>query len=196
MVILVALLVVVALVWDRDEDVKAPPATPELTPPPDAPFLVVPVSGAQGVEGMVTVYGLGGQTLVSLDLQGSGAPGAARLRDGGCGAASDRDEWLLVAVGADGTSRTLVDVSLGTLLTGAYVVDLPRTDLPPIAEVCAEIAGLPVNAAGTPVDLNGGSLADSAGMAGDGTGGSAAGNVATPGASPVATPSSVIPVPS
>ena len=197
MALLLALLVVGVFAWQRDDDVDAPTPTPELTPPTDAPFLILPVSGAQGAAGTVTLYGLGGQTLVILDLQGAGTQGAARLRDGACGGPSDRDEWLLVGVGENGTSRTLVDVPLGTLLAGTHVVDLPRAGVPAADEVCIDVIGVPVNGAGTPVDLDGGSVADSAGMAGDGTGGSAAGRPATPPvASPSATPPGSTPVPS
>lgn len=164
-----------------------PSPSPALTPPTDGPRVVVPVSGKQAVGGTVTFHGLGGQTLIVLDLDGDLAPGAARLRDGVCGAGSGQDEWLLAGVNDDGTSSTVVDVPLGTLLAGDYVVDLPRAHLPPVAEVCAAIAGEPVNALGTPVDLTGADIGGTRGTGGDGTGGSSLGTgMATPDATPVA----------
>ena len=187
--VLVAVVAIVAtLALDRD-DADTPESTPSpaVTPPPDAPLVSIAVRGKQGVEGTVTLHGLGGQTLVVLDLDGDSAPGAARLRDGTCGGVSDQDEWLLMGVDEAGSSSTVVDVPLGTLLRVSYVVDLPRAELPPVAEVCAAIVGTPVNAAGTPVDLGDGDIGGTRGTSGDGTGGSILSTGgATPG--PIGTP--------
>lgn len=197
----VVLIVVLFGINREDESTPAPTPVPAVTPPADGPRLQLPVDGKQAVEGTVTLYGLGGQTLVVLDLDGSAAPGAARLRGGGCGEASGLEEWLLAGVGDDGTSSTVVDVPLGALFAGGYVVDLPRADLDSDAEVCVVVAGQPVNAMGTPVDLVGSDLGGTRGTSGDGTGGSILGSggatpesevtsetAASPMASPVASP--------
>lgn len=135
-----------------------PPGTPVATPEPDAPRITVEFDelNDSGVSGQATLYEPGDDTFVELELDDTGENHPAHIHEGTCEDIEPEAAYNLENVNEEGTSDTLVDVSLGELLEGNFVIDL---HLSPnelgILIVCAEIEGQPANAAGTPVSVGG-----------------------------------------
>lgn len=109
-----------------------------------------------GVSGTATLYEAGDQTIVEIDLDGTGDDHPTHIHEGTCDTIVPTAAWNLNNTGADGTSTTLIDVSFAELLNGEYVVDLHLApDQLGLLIACADIAGTPVNAEGTPVAVGG-----------------------------------------
>lgn len=140
------------------DDPSTPAAASAATPAPDSTRLELDFTelNDSGVSGTATLYEMGAQTLVELDLAGTGENHPAHIHQGTCEAIEPVSAYDLTNVGADGTSSTLVDVSLGDLLNGEFVVDLHLApDQLGLLVACVDVEGTPVNAEGTPVAVGG-----------------------------------------
>lgn len=134
-------------------------ATPSGTPEPDAPRITIDFTelNDSGVTGSATLYENGDQTIVELDLDETGENHPAHIHEGTCEDLQPEPAYNLENAGEEGTSTTLVDVSLAELLDGDYAIDLHLSpnELGTLI-VCADIEGEPSNAEGTPVAIGGG----------------------------------------
>ena len=132
--------------------------TPAPTPDADANRLELEFEelNDSGLSGTATLYEAGDQTIVELELEGTGDEHPAHIHEGTCDDIQPESAYSLENVGREGTSVSLVDVSLSELLEDDFVIDL---HLAPnqlgLLIACAEIDGTPVNAEGTPVDIGG-----------------------------------------
>ncbi len=150
------------------QDDTSTPAASVATPAPDSTRLELDFTelNDSGVSGTATLYEMGDQTLVDLDLDGTGENHPAHIHEGTCETIQPLSAYDLNNVGADGTSSTLVDVSLGDLLNGEYVIDLHLApDQLGLLISCVDIDGTPVNAEGTPVAVGGDTTPESTGEA-------------------------------
>ena len=165
--IAVALFIVTSPLATSQDD-SSTPAASAATPAPDSTRLELDFTelNDSGVSGTATLYDMGDQTLVDLDLDGTGENHPAHIHEGTCETIEPLSAYDLNNVGADGTSSTVVDVSLGALLNGDYVIDLHLApDQLGLLISCVEIAGTPVNAEGTPVAVGGDTTPESTGEA-------------------------------
>jgi hypothetical protein len=132
--------------------------TPAATPDPSANRLEIDFEelNDSGLSGTATLYEAGDQTIVELELDGTGDEHPVHIHEGTCDDIQPESAYDLENVGREGTSVSLIDVSLSELLEGDYVIDL---HLAPnqlgLLIACAGIEGEPVNAEGTPVDIGG-----------------------------------------
>jgi hypothetical protein len=132
--------------------------TPAATPDPSANRLEIDFEelNDSGLSGTATLYEAGDQTIVELDLDGTGDEHPVHIHEGTCDDIQPESAYDLENVGREGTSVSLIDVSLSELVEGDYVIDL---HLAPnqlgLLIACAGIEGEPVNAEGTPVDIGG-----------------------------------------
>jgi hypothetical protein len=132
--------------------------TPAATPDPSANRLEIEFEelNDSGLSGTATLYEAGDQTIVELELDGTGDEHPVHIHEGTCDDIQPESAYDLENVGREGTSVSLIDVSLSELLEGDYVIDL---HLAPnqlgLLIACAGIEGEPVNAEGTPVDIGG-----------------------------------------
>jgi hypothetical protein len=153
----IALFVITSPLVTSQDDTSTPVAS-AATPAPDATRLELDFTelNDSGVSGTAMLYEMGAQTLVELELEGTGDDHPAHIHAGTCESIEPEASWDLNNVGNEGTSSTLVDVSLGDLLNGEYVIDLHLApDQLGLLIACAGIAGTPVNAEGTPVAVGG-----------------------------------------
>jgi hypothetical protein len=140
------------------QDDTSTPAAAMATPAADATRLALTFEelNDSGISGTATLYEMGAQTLVELDLDGTGEDHPAHIHAGTCGTIEPEADYDLTNVGEEGTSTTLVDVALADLLNGEYVIDLHLApDQLGLLIACADITGTPVNAEGTPVAVGG-----------------------------------------
>lgn len=140
------------------EDTDAPDSTPVATPEPDAPRVTIEFEelNDSGVTGEATLYEAGDLTLVEVELEDTGENHPAHIHLGTCEDIEPESAYDLDNVTEEGSSVTLVDISLGELLDGDYVIDLhiSPNELGTLI-VCADIEGQPANAEGTPADVGG-----------------------------------------
>jgi hypothetical protein len=140
------------------QDDTSTPAASVATPAADATRLEITFAelNDSGISGTATLYEMGAQTLVELDLDGTGENHPTHIHEGTCDNIEPVAAYDLTNVGPEGTSTTLVDVSLSDLLNGEYVIDLHLApDQLGLLIACADITGTPVNAQGTPVAVGG-----------------------------------------
>jgi hypothetical protein len=123
-----------------------PAATPAPTPEPNAPRIVLEFTelNDSGVEGTATLSEAGDQTIVELELEGTGESHPAHIHEGACEDIVPQSAYDLENVGEEGTSRSLVDAPLQDLIDGDYVVDLHMSpsELGTLI-ACANIEGTP-----------------------------------------------------
>jgi outer membrane biosynthesis protein TonB len=123
-----------------------PDGSPVATPAPDAPRVVLEFTelNDSGVEGTATLSEAGDQTIVELELEGTGENHPAHIHEGTCEDIVPQSAYDLENVGEEGTSRTLVDAPLQDLIDGDYVVDLHMSpnELGTLI-ACADIEGTP-----------------------------------------------------
>lgn len=153
-----ALFIITSPLATSQDDTGTPSAASAATPAPDSTRLELDFTelNDSGVSGTATLYEMGAETLVELDLDGTGENHPAHIHEGTCETIQPVSAYDLTNVGADGTSSTLVDVSLGDLLNGDYVIDLHLApDQLGLLISCVDIDGTPVNAEGTPVAVGG-----------------------------------------
>ncbi len=153
-----ALFFVTSPLATSQNDTSTPSASTAATPAPDSTRLELDFTelNDSGISGTATLYELGAQTLVELDLDGTGENHPAHIHEGTCETIEPVSAYDLNNVGPEGTSSTLVDVSLGDLLNGDYLIDLHLApDQLGLLIACADIDGTPVNADGTPVAVGG-----------------------------------------
>jgi len=134
------------------------PAASVATPAADATRLRLTFEelNDSGISGTATLYEMGAQTLVELDLDGTGDNHPTHIHEGTCETIEPVAAYDLTNVGEDGASTTLINVSLSDLLNGEYVIDLHLApDQLGLLIACTEITGTPVNAQGTPVAVGG-----------------------------------------
>ncbi len=142
--------VMLALGWGvpvTAQDANATPAeTPVASPAADAPRIEVEFTelNDSGVTGTATLYEDGDQTIVDLDLEGTGENHPAHIHEGTCDDIQPEPAYNLENVGEDGVSVSLVDAPLQELIDGDYVIDLHRApnELGTLI-VCAAIEGTP-----------------------------------------------------
>ena len=78
-----------------------------------------------GIEGTATLYDLGDETLVAIEIEGGGESHPAHIHEGTCGNAEPEVFAPLATVDDTGESLSLVDTSLSDLIDGGdYTVDL------------------------------------------------------------------------
>lgn len=168
---------------------STPGATPtvEPTPSPQMPRLELELEelNDSGINGTVTLYDAGDQTIVDFDVEGAGGEHPAHIHEGVCGELEPEPAFLLENVNEDGESTTVVDVSLDALLEEDYAIDIHLApDQLGTLIACVDIDGEPELPAGatpvaspeaTPADGIGGIIADPTPTptedVGDGTGG-------------------------
>jgi len=136
----------------------SPAASPAATPQPDAPRITIDFTelNDSGVSGTATLFAAGDATIVTFDLEGTGEEHPAHIHQGTCDDIQPEPAYNLQNVGEDGATTSQVEVPLDELIDGDYVIDLhlAANQLGTLI-VCGEIAGQPVNAAGTPVAVGG-----------------------------------------
>ena len=137
------------------QDATGTPATPAVTPAPDAPRLELEFEelNDSGVSGTATLYESGDQTIVELSLEDTGENHPAHIHAGSCDDLQPEPEYPLQNVGAEGQSTSVVDATLADLIAGDFAIDLHLSpnELGTLI-VCANIEGEPVapTAEGTP----------------------------------------------
>ncbi|MEE9198814.1 MAG: CHRD domain-containing protein [Dehalococcoidia bacterium] len=93
-----------------------------------------------GQTGTATLTAMGGQTKVEINAT-AGVSGIQHIHSGSCdnlgGVAHD-----LGTIGAEGTSVTVVDASLESLMAGEFAVNLHDKDNPGIYTSCGDISAL------------------------------------------------------
>jgi hypothetical protein len=129
------------------QDTSGTPAeTPVASPAADAPRIELEFEelNDSGVTGTATLYEDGDQTIVELDLEGTGEDHPAHIHEGTCDDIAPQPAYNLENVGEDGTSTSLVDAPLQELIDGDYVIDLHRApnELGTLI-ACAAIEGSP-----------------------------------------------------
>ncbi|HYI25786.1 MAG TPA: hypothetical protein VD767_10280 [Thermomicrobiales bacterium] len=149
-----AAILVVALVlafgWMHpvaSQDAAGTPAeTPVASPAADAPRIELEFTelNDSGVTGGATLFEDGDQTIVELDLDGTGEDHPAHIHEGTCDDIEPQPAFNLQNIGEDGESISLVDAPLQELIDGDYVIDLHRApnELGTLI-VCAGIEGTP-----------------------------------------------------
>lgn len=140
----------------------------EVTPPADAPALSVTFIelNDSGVSGVATLYADGDQTIVDITVEDAGPIHPAHIHAGTCDDLTATPEYTLENV-VDGSSISIVDVSLDDLLASDFSIDLHLSpDELGTMIVCAPIEGNPTAGTETPVSVGG-----TGSQSGDGTGG-------------------------
>lgn len=136
----------------------SPMASPVASPQADDPRITIEFTelNDSGVTGTATLFASGDETIVELDLEGTGEDHPAHIHEGTCDDIEPEPEYNLENVGEEGASTSLVDAPLDELIDGDYVIDLhlAANQLGTLI-VCAEIEGQPTNASGTPVAVGG-----------------------------------------
>lgn len=139
----------------RGTPAATPPASPSpaVTPAATMPHLELEMNelNDSGIGGTVTLYDTGNdQTIVVFDITEAGKDHPAHIHMGTCDALDAEPQYPLNDV-KDGTSTTLVDVSLDDLLAEPHAVDMHLApDQLGTLIGCADIAGTPVTGSATP----------------------------------------------
>lgn len=145
-----------ALLVNAQESTPAATPTPEVTPAPDMPRLELELTelNDSGINGTVTLYDAGDQTIVEYDAEGAGGDHPTHIHQGVCGELEPEPAFLLENVDENGESTTVIDVTLDELLDEDHAIDmhLAPNELGTLI-ACADIAGEPTvpEGTGTPV---------------------------------------------
>jgi hypothetical protein len=106
-----------------------------------------------GVEGTVTLYAIGEQTLVAIDIEGGGESHPAHIHAGTCDDLDPEPFVPLATVDDSGESLTLISTPLTGLLDDPFAIDLHLSpDELGTLIVCADIEGEPSPATPAPAD--------------------------------------------
>jgi hypothetical protein len=120
------------------------PATPTITPTPEADRFMLAEVRESGVAGEVSLRAVGSQTSVMISVEGA-PPGTtldAHIHEGNCqdgGPVAVPLDAVTVDTTGSGTSTTTVDVPIGTLHDNPYFVQVHGPAGAPVA--CADLIG-------------------------------------------------------
>jgi hypothetical protein len=120
------------------------PATPTITPTPEADRLMLAEVRESGVAGEVSLRAVGSQTSVMISVEGA-PPGTtmdAHIHEGNCregGPVAVPLDAIAVDATGSGTSTSTADVPIGTLRDNPYFVQVHGPGGAPVA--CADLIG-------------------------------------------------------